>query len=165
MCADKALYNLEKSASDASLMKSFHNLVDVAATAAMRENRQINEVISQIVPAGTLSHIEFCRVEGGRLRVTVDGAAWIARLRFQERQLIGALRAKNFDCHTISYHVAPAERPVTRKSIRSANVHPSGANALEQAAQTLDAESSKSTDNAALKEQLLKLAQTLRAKQ
>lgn len=102
------------------------------------------------------------------MRITVDSASWIARLRFSERQIISTLRALNYDCHTLSYHVAPSEKPVTRKTVREANRHASGASALEQAAQALvnPAADDASTPNAneELSLQLLKLAQTLRSK-
>lgn len=149
-------------------MKPFGALVNVAAKQAMRENLKIKQVISKIVPANTLDHIEFCRIEGGRMRITVDSATWIARLRFSERQIISTLRALNFDCHTLSYHVAPSEMPVTRKTVRKAHRHISGASALEQAARALTNPAAEDTSapkeaNEELSLQLLKLAQTLRS--
>lgn len=102
-------------------MKSFDTLITAQARTAIKENNHIKKVISQIVPATSVAHIEFCRVEGGRLRVTVDNAAWIAKLRFGERQLVRALRAENFDVHTVSWHVSPAEKPVPRVTRRAAN--------------------------------------------
>ncbi len=102
-------------------MKSFDTLITAQARTAIKENNHIKQVISQIVPATSVAHIEFCRVEGGRLRVTVDNAAWIAKLRFGERQLVRALRAENFDVHTVSWHVSPAEKPVPRVTRRAAN--------------------------------------------
>ena len=102
-------------------MKSFDTLITAQARTAIKENNHIKQVISQIVPATSVAHIEFFRVEGGRLRVTVDNAAWIAKLRFVERQLVRALRAENFDVHTVSWHVSPAEKPVPRVTRRAAN--------------------------------------------
>ncbi len=93
-------------------MKSFNTLITAQARTAMQQNSRIQEVISRIVPASSAAHIEFCRIEGGRLRVTVDSAAWIAKLRFGERQLVQALRAEKLDVHTISWHVSP---PVIRE--------------------------------------------------
>jgi len=84
-------------------MKSFSTLVGKTTRAAMADDRHIKRVISRIVPANTLNHIEFCRLEGGRLRITVDSAAWISRLRFSERQIIDAMRSERLDAHTVSY--------------------------------------------------------------
>lgn len=102
-------------------MKSFQNLIDKATRATIQQDRQIKQLISRIVPATTLAHIEFCRVEGGRLRVTVDNAAWVAKLRFSERQLLGALREGRMDVYSVSFHVSPAETPVVRKTERKPN--------------------------------------------
>ena len=139
-------------------MKSFENLVAVTTRAAMRDDRQIKQVISRIVPAKSLAHIEFCRIEGGRLRITIDSAAWISRLRFMERQIIDALRAQRMDCHTVSFHVSPAQRPVVRKTVRHAKKTPSGVTTLESAAQAV----ADSGDDS-LRQELLKLARNLRS--
>ena len=124
----------------------------------MRNDRQLKQVISRIVPAASLAHIEFCRLEDGRLRVTVASSAWISRLRFMERQIIGALRARQIDCHSVSYHVAPAEKPTVRKTIRVAKKPTKGADIVEGAA---DAVSDSGDD--CLRQELLKLARTLRS--
>lgn len=102
-------------------MKSFGSLIETRTRATLAQDRQIKRVISRIVPAATLSHVQFCRLEGGRLRVTVDSAAWVARLRFTERQLVGALKEQRLDVHTVSFHVAPSEVPVIRTTTRQAN--------------------------------------------
>jgi len=93
-------------------MKSLHNLINKTTRAAMQQDSQMKQVISQIVPATSMAHVLFCRLEAGRLRITVDNAAWIAKLRFSERQIVGALRQINLDVVTISFHVTPAEVPV-----------------------------------------------------
>ncbi len=93
-------------------MKSLHNLINKTTRAAMQQDSQMKQVISQIVPATSMAHVLFCRLEAGRLRITVDNAAWIAKLRFSERQIVGALRTVTLDVVTISFHVAPAEVPV-----------------------------------------------------
>ena len=87
----------------------------------MQQDRHIKQVISRIVPATTLAHIQFCRIEGGRMRVTVDNASWIAKLRFSERQILDAMRDEKLDAITMSFHVAPAETPITRTTTRAAN--------------------------------------------
>ncbi len=87
----------------------------------MQQDRHIKQVISRIVPATTLAHIQFCRIEGGRMRITVDNASWIAKLRFSERQILDAIRDEKLDAITMSFHVVPAETPVTRTTSRTAN--------------------------------------------
>jgi len=141
-------------------MKSFNSLVSESARTALRNDRQIKEVISQIVPSATLAHIEFCRLEGGRLRLTVDNAAWIAKLRFSERQLVDTLRSTGLDVHTVSFHVSPAEKPALRTTTRQAN-QPSrrSATALAQAAEAIGG----SNEDDSLRQELLKLAARLKA--
>jgi len=112
-------------------MKSFYNLIDSATRTAIQQDRAIKQVISRIVPARALPHVQFCRLEGGRLRVTVDTAAWVAKLRFSERQIIDALRAEQLDVVTMSFHVAPASMPEPRRTVRTPNNPP------EQVAVTL----------------------------
>ncbi|ASJ75880.1 DciA family protein [Granulosicoccus antarcticus] len=108
-------------------MKSFSNLIDRATRTAMQQDRHIREVISRIVPATTLAHIQFFRIEGGRMRVTVDNAGWITKLRFSERQILDAMRDQKLDVITMSFHVMPAEIPVARTTHRTAN--PTSSNA------------------------------------
>ncbi|NND90360.1 MAG: DUF721 domain-containing protein [Granulosicoccus sp.] len=127
-------------------MKSFHHLIDTATRAAMQQDRRMKEVISRIVPAATLSHIQFCRLEAGRLRITVDNAAWVAKLRFCERQLTGALRAESLDVHTVSFHVAPVEVPVVRTTLRKTNtVSPRAAMAVAALAESMTESTAEST--------------------
>lgn len=94
-------------------MKSLHNLINKTARSAMQQDSQMKQVISRIVPATSMAHINFCRLEAGRLRITVDNATWIAKLRFSERQIVGALREAKLDVVTLSFHVVPAETRVT----------------------------------------------------
>lgn len=150
-------------------MKSFDALITAQARAAMKENNHIKQVISQIVPATSVAHIEFCRVEGGRLRVTVDNAAWIAKLRFGERQLVRALRAEKYDVHTVSWHVSPAEKPIPRVTRRTPNpLSRKSADAIRALAQTTEGEPSEkpssqmSESGEKLRQELLKLATKLR---
>jgi len=150
-------------------MKSFENLITAQTKAAITQNNHIKQVISQIVPASSAAHIEFCRIEGGRLRVTVDSAAWIAKLRFSERQLIQALRSEKLDVHTASWHVAPIDNPKPRVTLRQPNeLSPLSAKALTAlaAATTDDPIQSpivKTTESGQkLRQELLKLAAKLR---
>ena len=139
-------------------MKPFNSLVDESARTAIRDDCQIRQLISRIVPATTLAHIEFCRLQGGRLRLTIDNAAWVPKLRFSERQLVDTLRATGLDVHTISFHVSPAEKPVNRTTCRKANQPSSrSAAALTQAANAIGNED----DDDSLRQELLKLAAKL----
>lgn len=141
-------------------MKSFNSLVDQSARAAIRDDHQIKQVISRIVPATTLPHIEFCRLEGGRLRLTVDNAAWVAKLRFNERQLVDILRGEGLDVHTVSFHVSPAEKPVLRTTRRQANqLSKRSASTLIQAAEAIGG----ADKDDRLRQELLKLAAKMRA--
>ena len=126
----------------------------------MQQDRQIKHLISQIVPATTLAHIEFCRVEGGRLRLTVDNAVWVAKLRFSERQIIGTLKKAQYDVHALSCHVAPAENVEARTSLRTPN---------KTSRRTVDAlaalaDQSADRDDDSLRQELLKLAEKLRSR-
>ena len=82
----------------------------------MRDDRRIRAVISRIVPPAATDHVSFCRLEGRRLRVTLDGAAWIPKLRFCERTLLAALIREGFDVRTVSWHVTPARAPAARRT-------------------------------------------------
>lgn len=150
-------------------MKTFENLITAKTREAITQNNHIKQVISRIVPASSAAHIEFCRIEGGRLRVTVDSAAWIAKLRFSERQLIQALRAEKLDVHTASWHVAPIDKPKPRVTLRTPNELSlrSAASLTALAAATTDNphQSSivKTTESGErLRQELLKLAAKLR---
>ncbi len=102
-------------------MKTLDKLISAATQSTLRDNHRIRLLVSRIVPATSLAHIQFCRLEGGRLRVTVDSAAWVARLRFSERQLIDELKRAKLDVHTISWHVAALEKPQSRSTHRQPN--------------------------------------------
>jgi len=142
-------------------MKSFENLVGKTTRAAIADDRQIKQLISRIVPVGTMAHIEFCRLEGGRVRITVDSAVWISRIRFMERQIIDDLRKAGRDTHTMSYHVSPEIRPVVRKTVRQAAKTTSGSTAIEAAADAIKGDQTGNGDDR-LRQELLKLARTLR---
>jgi hypothetical protein len=145
-------------------MKSFESLVGASTRAAMHQNRQIKQLISRIVPATLSQHMQFCRLDAGRLRITVDSAAWIARLRFTDRQIIDELRRHNLDVHTISYHVARLEQtkgpkvqrnraPLTYRSVAT----------IAAAAGNVGAE--KDGDEDRLRQALLNLAEKMRRSQ
>lgn len=137
-------------------MKSFDSLVGSAARKAMHDDRRIKQVISRIVPTSAVDHLLFCRLEDERLRITVTTAAWVARLRFQERQIIDILRHERFQLNAISWHVAPAETPQMRKTIRQANP------VTEQAAAMLQS-TAEGADDDRLQAALQRLSTTLSA--
>lgn len=110
-----------------------------------------------------MEHIEFCRIEGGRLRITIDSAAWIPKLRFSEQQLISAIRERHSDTHTISYHVSPERRPLVSKTFRSAEKARGASAAIEAAANAVADKSVEGGDGDKLRQELLKLAKTLRS--
>ena len=97
-------------------MRTFDTLIGPAARAAMRDDRRIRGVISRIVPAGSLAHMIFCRAEGHQLKVTMDSAAWVPKLRFCERTILTALALDGLELRAVSWHVAPADEPVGRST-------------------------------------------------
>jgi len=144
-------------------MKTFSNLIGQSTKAVIDEDRKIKRAISQIVPANSLAHIQFCRLEGGRLRITVDSAAWVSRLRFMEKQIIGVMRQHQFDSHTISYHVSPEVKTAVNKSVRRPVKARNGASSMEAAANAVADKTLEGGDGDRLRQELLKLARTLRA--
>lgn len=93
--------------------------------------------------------------------MTLDSAAWVAKLRFSERQLVDTLRAAGLDAHTVSFHVSPEEKPVLRTTSRKANQASSrSADSLMQAAAAVG---SSDEDDDSLRHELLRLAAKLRA--
>jgi len=102
-------------------MKSIDGLIGADTSAALRDAERIGQLVSRNVPARAAERIVFCRLVEGRLRIVVDSAAWVARLRFTERQLGQALIAEGLQVRQISWHVAPPEarpRPIRRKARR-----------------------------------------------
>ena len=101
-------------------------------------DRQIKDLISRIVPVSTAVHIVFCRLEDQRVRITVDNAVWLPRLRFMERQIIDILRAERLAIDSVSCHVMPQEKaPIPTR--RAPNT-PSGkaASMVEATAESVD---------------------------
>jgi len=100
-------------------MKAFDSLIGSDTSAALREAERIGELVSRNVPARAAERIVFCRLHDGQLRIVVDSAAWVAKLRFVERQLGRALIAEGLRLRRISWHVALPERkaePVRRRA-------------------------------------------------
>ncbi|MBX2886308.1 MAG: DUF721 domain-containing protein [Granulosicoccus sp.] len=142
-------------------MKSFESLVDASTRAAIQQNSQIRQLISRIVPAESLLHVLFTRIENKQLHITIDNAAWLVKIRFLERQLIDTLRQNRFELHSVSYHVAP-QTQVEKRNARRRKNRSGDRNvvALETLAQDLQG-SDKASDNE-LRLQLLRLAKIMR---
>lgn len=142
-------------------MKSFESLIGASTRATIHQNHQVKQLISQIVPAKTLIHIQFCRIQAGRMYISVDSSAWIARLRFCDRQIIDFLGRHGFAVDSISYHVAPENEPPQRKSLRKA-IKPAihTVRSLEAAAEQTKDLNDDSRD--VLRRELLNLAKNLR---
>lgn len=136
-------------------MKPFDSLIGSAARAAMDEDRRIRGVISRIVPAEALAHVMFCRLRDRQLRVTLDSAAWIPRLRFSERQLLAALARDGLEARTVSWHVTPLKRPAPRETRRR------DANAGSAQAARAMLSAARDVDDEVLSEQLRRVARRL----
>ena len=93
-----------------SLEKVIQPKLGESIRGAIQMDRQIKDLISRIVPVSTTVHIVFCRLEERRLRITVDNAVWLPRLRFMERQIIDTLRAERLAIDSVSCHVMPQEK-------------------------------------------------------
>ncbi len=89
---------------------------------AIHNDQQIRLLISQIVPKDALQHVQFCRLAGRILRVSVDNASWLSRMRFSASQLIDKLNENGMDVEQITWHVVPPRKvmPLRRKSLRKA---------------------------------------------
>jgi len=139
-------------------MKTFDDLISSAARQAMHDDRRIRRLISRIVPADALAHVQFCRIDGMVLRLTVDNASWLSRLRFSESQIIGELATKGIEANTISWHVASEKLTTPKRSskrkIQTGAAHHSAA-IVRATAEALE------EDNP-LKRALLKTAQHLK---
>lgn len=92
---------------------------------AVRDDRKIRQIVAQTMPPESLPHVQFCRVENRVLKVTLDNASWLARLRFLSRQLIDDLNRAGITVVDATWHVAPEKvkvepRPIaTRARARS----------------------------------------------
>lgn len=106
-------------------MKKFNDLVDLDVKQAVRDDRKIRQIVAQTMPPESLAHVQFCRVENRVLKVTLDNASWLARLRFLSRQLIDDLNQAGITVVDATWHVAPEKikvepRPIaTRARARS----------------------------------------------
>lgn len=136
-------------------MKSVNELITARTQAAVRENERIKELISRIVPPAVLPHICFCRLENATLKVTLDNASWVSRLRFCRSQIVDEISVNLKPINDVTWHVLPAEiEPTTRTSKRPHAVRSeASARAVRSVAKTLE--------SGRLKAALLKAAMNL----
>ncbi|MBX2836170.1 MAG: DUF721 domain-containing protein [Gammaproteobacteria bacterium] len=100
-------------------MKSVNELIASRTKAAVRENERLTQVISQIVPAAAIPHIQFCRVDQAILKVTLNNASWVARLRFCQSQIVDEISRQVRPIKEVTWHILPAEiEPTCRTSKR-----------------------------------------------
>jgi len=136
-------------------MKKFSELVDLDVKQALRDDHNIRQVVARIVPPESLQHVQFCRMENRILKITLDNASWLARLRFVSRQLIDELSRVNITVANVTWHVSPHKieaepRPQTlRKRARS------------QASADILASTAKGMESDELQRALLKIADQL----
>jgi len=88
-------------------MKTFNELVGVDAQRALRDDQTIRQIISRIMPAELLDHVQFCRIENRVLKLTLDNASLLARLRFSASQIIDELNRDGLSVVQATWHVAP----------------------------------------------------------
>lgn len=136
-------------------MKKFSDLVDIDVKQALQDDRKIRQVIAQTMPPGSIEHVQFCRIENRVLKITLDNASWLARLRFISCQLIDELNRAGITAEEATWHVAPekikvAPRPaVLRERARS------------QAAADIVQATAKSMESDDLQQALMKVAKHL----
>lgn len=92
------------------LMKSFDSLIGPETQAALDDAEKLMALVTRTMPRAASKHVVFCRLLDGRLRLTLDHAAWVAKLRFNERQILRALEQEGLRIKQVSWHVAPIER-------------------------------------------------------
>jgi len=136
-------------------MKKFSELVDLDVKQVLNDDRKIRQVIAQIMPPESLSHVQFCRIENRILKVTLDNASWLARLRFISSQLIDELNRAGVTVTDTTWHVAPEKIKVEPrpKNRRKRNRSRASANILQATAESMESDD--------LQRALLKVAQQL----
>ncbi len=123
-------------------MKKFNDLVDQEVKQALRDDHKIRQLVAQIMPPESLSHVQFCRIENRVLKITLDNASWLARLRFISRQLIDELSRAGITVVDITWHVAPEKNTVEPRPIatRSRARSKASANILRATAESMEAD-------------------------
>lgn len=136
-------------------MNKFNEIVDDHVKQVISDDRKIRHVIEQIMPPECLENVKFLRIENRVLRMTLDNASWLARLRFISPQLIDALKADNITVTKVTWHVAPDKIKVEAraKTVQKRAGSESGARTLQCTAQDMEADD--------LQRALLKLAEQL----
>jgi len=148
-------------------MKSFEKVIQPklgeSIRGAISDDRQIKELISRIVPVSTAVHIVFCRLEDERLRLTVDNAVWLPRLRFMERQIIDTLRNERLSITSVSCHVMPEEREPSIAMRKANPVSARAASLVESTANGIDSNAEGNhPDDSRLGKALLKMARLMK---
>lgn len=136
-------------------MKSVNQLMSARAQAAVRENERLLSVISRIVPAAVIPHICFCRLQEGVLKITLDNASWVSRLRFCKSQIVDELSAEFGQVADVTWHVLPTEIEPTKRTSKRPAIKKSNA-----AAKTMR-RTAGSVDDERLKQALLETAEKL----
>ena len=123
-------------------MKKFDDLVDLDVKQALRDDRKIRQLIAQIMPPESLAHVQFCRIENRVLKITLDNASWLARLRFTSRQLIDELNRSGITVVDTTWHVAPEKIKVEarRMSKRTRARSQASADILQATADSMEAD-------------------------
>lgn len=123
-------------------MKKFSELVDQDVKQALNDDRKIRQVIAQIMPPESLTHVQFCRIENRILKITLDNASWLARLRFIARQLIDELDRAGITVAEVSWHVAPEKTTVEPRPqmLRERSRSQTSANILQATAESMEAD-------------------------
>ncbi len=103
-------------------MKSFDSLIDPETLASVQQARELHARVSRTMPRDAAAHLVFCRLDDDQLRLTVNNASWLAKLRFSERQLLRTLASDGIAVKRISWHVAPPEKRPERAAPRRARL-------------------------------------------
>lgn len=92
------------------------------------------------MPPQSLAHIQFCRIENRVLKITLDNASWLARLRFVSRQLIDELNREGITVADATWHVAPEKIQVEPrpKALRERARSQVSANIVEATAKAME---------------------------
>lgn len=97
-------------------MKPFNELIGRQARVAMKDDARLRQLISRIVPPAALPHVRFLRLEGHELHVTLSASAWVSRLRFFERQILGETSKAGLQATRMRWHVDPKPIPVAART-------------------------------------------------
>lgn len=123
-------------------MKKFNDLVDLEVKQALRDDHKIRQLVAQIMPPESLAHVQFCRIENRVLKITLDNASWLARLRFISRQLIDELNRAGITVDDATWHVAPEKIKVESRPMptRARTRSQTSANILQATAEPMEAD-------------------------